>query len=151
MPLIELAQTSDLPAILGLLKRNGLPEAGLSDHLATTLVAHDAGQVVGCTALELYGDAALLRSVAVDAGQRGRGLGQALTRAALDLARARGAYQVYLLTETAGDFFPRFGFRPGARAEVAPAVTQSVEFTSACPQSALVMALSLQDYQGATA
>src|SRR2546426_9100157 len=46
---------------------------------------------------------------------------------------------VYLLTETAGGFFPRFGFRAIPRDAVDPAVQRSVEFTSACPTSALVM------------
>jgi len=50
---------------------------------------------------------------------------------------------LYLLTTTAADFFPRCGFRRIARADVAPAVQQSVEFTTACPSSALVMARQL--------
>jgi len=51
---------------------------------------------------------------------------------------------VYLLTETAAGFFPRFGFQPIQRAEVAPAVQQSIEFTSACPASAQPMRLVLE-------
>jgi amino-acid N-acetyltransferase len=140
---IEAATAADLPAILALLARSGLPEAGLADHLATALVARSGGAIAGSAALEVYGEAALLRSVAVDAAWRGQGLGQALTRAALDLARQRGVVTVYLLTETAAGFFPRFGFRPVPRAAVAPAVQQSVEFTSACPASAQALALRL--------
>lgn len=86
---------------------------------------------------------ALLRSVAVDATRRGEGFGHQLTQAALDLARARGLSQVYLLTTTAADFFPRFGFRVVARSEVDPAVRQSVEFTTACPASAVAMRADL--------
>jgi amino-acid N-acetyltransferase len=140
---IDTARASELPAVLALLERAGLPPDGLSDHVATTLVARDAGSIVGSAALELYGNAALLRSVAVDQTWRGQGFGQRLTRAALDLARQHGMETVYLLTETATDFFPRFGFQPIARADVAPAVQQSVEFTSACPASAAVLALDL--------
>ena len=51
---------------------------------------------------------------------------------------------VYLLTETAGGFFPRFGFRAIPRDAVDPAVQRSVELTSACPASALVMRLELR-------
>ena len=75
-------------------------------------------RVVGSAALEFYGKAALLRSVAVVAELRGAGLGHRLTGAALDLARQRGVTAVYLLTETAADFFPRFGFRPTQRAQI---------------------------------
>ena len=103
---------------------------------------------VGCAAIELYGAAALLRSVAVDASRRGQGLGQRLTAATLELASQRGARTVYLLTESAQDFFPRFGFRPIPRSEVEPAVQRSVEFTSACPASAQAMVTTLPQVGG---
>jgi amino-acid N-acetyltransferase len=140
---IAVARNSDLSALLALLERSGLPQAGLADHLATTIVARSGDAVVGSAALEVYGGAALLRSVAVDATLRGHGLGQRLTRAALDLARQRGVATVYLLTETAADFFPRFGFQLTERAAVEPAVQQSVEFRGACPASAQMLIASL--------
>lgn len=144
MPLaITPASAADVPSIVALLERCQLPTAGWRDHLETTLVAREGGRIVGSIALELYGEAALLRSAAVEADHRGYGLGSELTRAVLDLARSRGIRSVYLLTETAGEFFPRFGFRPLTRAEVPDAVRQSVEFTSACCASALVMRLTL--------
>jgi amino-acid N-acetyltransferase len=142
---IEAAHPDDLDLLLALLSENGLPAAGFEAHLSTALVARANEHLAGCAALEIYGRAALLRSVAVARGYRGLGLGQQLTRAALQLARAKGVSQVYLLTETAAGFFPKFGFNPVSRAEVLPAVKESVEFTLACPQSALVMALNLID------
>ena len=75
---------------------------------------------------------------------RGTGLGVRLTEAALALAVERGVRSVYLLTETAGEFFPRFGFRTVTRDEVNPAVKASEEFSSLCPESAQVMVLDLQ-------
>lgn len=144
MPTIRAATAADFPAILDLLARNKLPPDGLEPHLATTLAAREGDRLVGCAALELYDGAALLRSVAVEAERRGEGLGQQLTRAALDLARARGARTVYLLTETAEAFFPKLGFRRVTRDEVEPAVKQSVEFTTACPASAVVMRLAFR-------
>jgi amino-acid N-acetyltransferase len=108
-----------------------------------SVVARDGEAIVGSAALELYGEAALLRSVAVAEGLRGQGLGRELTMAALGLARARGVRWVYLLTNTAEGYFPSFGFAPITRAEVEPAVQASAEFTGACPASAAVMALTL--------
>jgi len=58
------ASRDELPGILELLQEAGLPPDGLADHLSTTLVARQEGRVVGSAALELYGRAALLRSVA---------------------------------------------------------------------------------------
>lgn len=140
---IELAHVQDMPAVYDLLVRSGLPLDGLSEHAATTLVGRQDQTIVGSAALEIYGASALLRSVAVDVALRGHGLGQRLTQAALDLARQHGVGEVYLLTETAGEFFPRFGFQTITRADVASAVQNSVEFTSACPASALVMVKNL--------
>ena len=140
---IERAQPMDAPALQALLRRSGLPQDGIKDHLATALVVRDGATIVGCAGLELYGAHALLRSVAVDAPARGQGLGQQLTQAALDLARVSGVRDVYLLTETASAFFPRWGFRPIARTAVPVPVQQSVEFRCACPASALVMYTTL--------
>jgi len=142
---ITAAQAADMPAILALLERSGLPPDGLREHAATTLVARAGARVVGSAALELYGKAALLRSVAVAAELLGTGLGHQLTRAALELARQHSVTTVYLLTETAMDFFPRFGFRPTQRAAVDPAVQQSVEFISACPASAHMLVATLDE------
>ncbi len=50
-----------------------------------------------------------------------------------------GVRTVYLLTETAAQFFLRLGFRPITRADVDSAVLRSTEFTTAYPASALVM------------
>lgn len=144
---ISTAQQSDIPAILALLEQSGLPQEGFAEHVASALAARAGERIVGSAALELYGNSALLRSVAVDSQLRGQGLGQQLTRAALDLAHVHGVATVYLLTETAGGFFPRFGFRPVERSAVDPAVRQSIEFTSACPSSALVLMAILQAAQ----
>jgi amino-acid N-acetyltransferase len=134
---------SEAPALLTLLAECGLPEAGVRDHLGAALVARRGGRVVGSSVLEIYPDGALLRSVAVASEARGTGLGTRLTEESLALARARNMPRVFLLTETAAKFFPRFGFRAVSRADVPESVRASLEFTTACPQSALVMELSL--------
>jgi nucleoside-diphosphate-sugar epimerase/N-acetylglutamate synthase-like GNAT family acetyltransferase len=137
------AARRDLPEVLALLVESKLPAAGLADHVATTLVARAAGRIVACAAVEIYGTAGLLRSVAVDPGRRGAGLGHRLTEAALELALARGVRSMYLLTTTAADFFPRFGFKPIDRKEMDPALERSAELRGACPASALAMRADL--------
>ena len=140
---IDAASSRDLDAIVTLLVTSKLPTDGIADHLANALVARDGTRVVGVAALELYPGGALLRSVAVDDTVRGRGLGQRLVEATLARARQLGAPAVFLLTETADQFFPRFGFHRIAREEVPDDVKQSVEFVSLCPASATVMRLML--------
>ncbi|MGE3888466.1 MAG: arsenic resistance N-acetyltransferase ArsN2 [Vicinamibacterales bacterium] len=141
---IERATDADAPSIIALLSASGLPIDGLVDHLDTAIVARRGQEVVGCAALEVYSDGALLRSVAVSPGARGTGLGQALTGAALRLAEELGVPAVYLLTTTAERFFPRFGFSVVHRSDVPAGVQQSVEFRTACCASAIVMRKALQ-------
>lgn len=136
---IESATANDLPSVQALLARHNLPLDDVTSHVETMVVAREAGRVVGVAALELYADGALLRSVAVDPAFQGQRLGQQLTEAALNLARERSVDAVFLLTTTAERFFPRFGFEQISRAEVPDSVQASVEFTSACPASAVVM------------
>ena len=140
---VETADTEELPAIRALLEASRLPTAGLGDQPTTFLAARQGGRLLGTAALEFYGDCALLRSVAVAEPWRGLGLGVRLSEAALALARSARVRTVYLLTETAAAFFPRFGFRRVARDAVAPAVHRSAEFTGACPASAVAMSLNL--------
>lgn len=104
-------------------------------------MALDHDHVIGSAALEVYGAAALLRSVAVAQAHRGRGLGRRLIQAALELGDAHGVRTVYLLTESAADFFGRLGFRRIPRARAEPAVGASIEFQEACPASATCMVL----------
>ena len=137
------AREEDLPHILALLDECDLPREGLAPHFSTTLVARDGNQIVGSSALEMYEEFALLRSVAVKPSFRGRGLGRRLTGAALDLAKHHQVTAVYLLTETAGAFFPKFGFKLIPRSEVPEKIQRSVEFTTLCPDTCKAMEISL--------
>jgi amino-acid N-acetyltransferase len=145
---IDRATSADGPAILDLLAANSLPGDGLLEHLHHAFVARSGSRIVGCAALEVYGDGALLRSVAVDAGFRGQGLGERLSRSAVDLATTLELPAVYLLTTTAERFFPKLGFGRIPRDHVPPGVQQSIEFRSVCCASAAVMMKPLTGADG---
>lgn len=142
---IRPATSADAPAVLGLLAASDLPADGVEAHLADFLVAVRDGALIGVAGVERYADGWLLRSVAVADSERGRGLGAALTTRALERAAKAGASAVYLLTTTAEDWFPRWGFRRIGRDAVPAGVRQSVEFTGACPATAAVMKLDLEE------
>jgi amino-acid N-acetyltransferase len=133
------ASPADYPAIAGLLAEAGLPLEGAEEAFGTGVVARDADRLVGAAAVELHGDAALLRSVVVVPDLRGTGLGGALVTAAEAVAAEAGARTVYLLTETAAAWFPRLGYTPVAREDISGAVIDSVEFTTACSDTAVAM------------
>jgi amino-acid N-acetyltransferase len=136
---VDRADAGDLAAIRALLESHQLPTDDLGAHLGTAVVARQAGRIVGSAALEVYRDGALLRSVAVTPELKGQGIGRRLTEAMIDLARHLDAPALYLLTTTAQSYFPSFGFEEIERAAVPDSVRASVEFTGACPSSAIVM------------
>jgi amino-acid N-acetyltransferase len=146
---IERAHRRDQLDVFRIVEQNHLPLAGLDEHLDTALVARQDDRIVGAAALELYRDGALLRSVAVAPNAQRKGVGHQLTASALVLAEELGTPAVYLLTTTAEQFFPRFGFERIARTEVPVGVQRSVEFTSACCPSAIVMRKMLSNRHSA--
>jgi amino-acid N-acetyltransferase len=137
------AKPEDLNAVLTLLAAVSLPQEGVLEHFQHFLVAQEGGKLIGAAGMEHYGSSALLRSLAVDPAYQGHGLGRALTERILQAAKEQGLTQILLLTETAPEFFPKFGFRRIAREETDAAVQQSVEFRTACCQSAVCMRLTL--------
>ncbi len=140
---ITAAKREDLPEISTLLEECELPREGLATHLSTTLVARKGKEIVGCSALELYQEFALLRSVAVKPSFRKQGMALRLTRAALDLAKHHKVTEVYLLTETATGLFSKIGFTHIQRSNVPENIQHSAEFTTLCPETAMVMTKSL--------
>jgi amino-acid N-acetyltransferase len=143
---IRRSTINDMPGIERLLIESALPTAGVADMLAkdasSFLVAEENANgraIVGVAGLEACGDNALLRSVAVRPEWRSRGLGGELVSRIVSDAESRGLNALYLLTLTAERYFPRFGFERVERNTVPALVAETVEFKSACPDTAAVM------------
>lgn len=148
---IRTASAADREAVEALLQSANLPPDGLDEQFGDPYaVAVSDGRIVGAAGVEVHGGAGLLRSVVVDAAWRGRGLGAALTRERLRWARQRGLDSVYLLTDSAGEWFPRLGFAPVGREQVPDAVRGSLQFASVCPSTAAVLGLNLREAPCAT-
>lgn len=136
---IRPATAADRPSVTALVRDAKLVLEGL-DALADGLLVAEAGhRLVGAVGIERYGPDGLLRSLVVDPSRRGTGLGDALTRAAMKHAAARGLETVWLLTETAEPFFAARGFTRVPRETAPPAIAASHEFATACPASAAFM------------
>lgn len=141
--MLRTADLSDLDAITALLTGSALPVDDLRTSSIGFVVAEDAGAVVGVVGLEAFGDAGLLRSLAVAPSRRGLGLGGELVEALERDACGRGLRQLVLLTQTAERFFAQRGYRVIARGDAPPAIQGSAEFRSICPASAVCMAKTL--------
>lgn len=136
---IQPAEESNWGDIAALLETCALPLDGARKHLNSYFLAVVDGAVVGTAGLEVYGEAALLRSVAVTPSQQGQGIGQALVAGVEAQARRRGIKTLYLLTTNAAAYFAELGFSIERR-EAAPIGLQaSAEFQGACPGTATLM------------
>ncbi|WP_088345446.1 MULTISPECIES: GNAT family N-acetyltransferase [Rhodomicrobium] len=119
------ATRADLPAVIALLADDPLGKnremAGLSelpepyirafeaidaDPRNQIIVAETGGEIVGCLQLTYLlgltysgGERAQIEGVRVRSGQRGAGIGKALLRHAIDLARERGCVLVQLTSD----------------------------------------------------
>jgi N-acetylglutamate synthase-like GNAT family acetyltransferase len=140
---IRHASSDDIAQVEALLTNSHLPLDGVRPAIADFLVAESDGRVVGVVGMEYCGRYALLRSTAVDADWRSRGIARRLVERIIAEAEARGTSALYLLTTTADQYFPSFGFRRTTRDAVPDEIRATGEFRGACPDSATVMCCPL--------
>jgi ribosomal protein S18 acetylase RimI-like enzyme len=93
-------------------------EEMLASPSVTLLVTRDGDVLTGTLTLVVFpiptGQRAWIEDVVVDVDARGRGLGRALSQAAIDLARARGVHTVDLTSrpsrDSANAMYVKLGF-----------------------------------------
>lgn len=137
------AVTTDLPFIQAWLRQNQLPTEDITDVLHGLYLAVQNEQVVGIGGIERHGDDGLLRSLVITPALRHQGYGQQLCQKLIQKAQSDGLQALYLLTDTAADFFPKLGFEPIDRSTAPSTMQQTTEFKSLCPDSATCMRLRL--------
>ncbi len=141
---MEIFKNPEESAVKRLLSDAELPTADLTPgHMAHFFGCGTPGDVKGVIGLELHVPAALLRSLAVAASERERGIGRKLVAYAERYARECGVGELYLLTLTAESFFRRLGYEPVARDIVPEAIKKTREYAGVCPSSATVMVKAL--------
>lgn len=144
------ATPDDLASVTALLAAARLAPNALDAQFGpqfAVAVDRASGAVIGAAGIERYGDGAdsvgLLRSAVVHERWRGHGVGAALTEDRLAWAEHDALRAIYLLTETAAEYWPRFGFERTARDEAPTALKASHEWRQGCPASAVAMSLAL--------
>ena len=130
-------------SIVALLQAEKLPAADLPVSLDNFLAAMQENNVIGAVGLEQYENYGLLRSMVVNKEFRNKNIAADLIQELERMARTSGIDCMYLLTETAPQYFERKGYERISRDAVPKAVQVSSEFSSVCPVSAIVMKKSL--------
>ena len=139
----EDASMQDVPVIEALLVQANLSIVGVRRHIAHFRLGKLNGKIVAVGALEIYGEQALLRSIAVDTEQRNKAYGKQIVRDVCLTAQLAGIRDVYLKTVSAKPFFAGLGFQVIAYDQVPESLRKSSQFRGACPASATLMRLSL--------
>ena len=139
------ANANDLDEIHQLLQLVNLPIGGVKKHLDNFLVLKDnSTKVRGCIGLELYSEYALLRSAAVHPENQNQGIGKKLTEEIITYAKNIGIKKLFLITNTAEEYFKKKGFTVVQKNEIPASVKQSVEFTFQCAKTGKTMMLEVK-------
>lgn len=133
------ADGAALDYVVGQLEAAGLPTADVREKPDRFYIAERAGDRVGAGGLEGFGEVGLLRSVVVEPDARGRGHGSAIVEVLEAEARAAGIETLYLLTETASEFFADRGYTAVDRETAPAAIKGTTEFSDLCSESAVCM------------
>ncbi|MFN4257048.1 MAG: arsenic resistance N-acetyltransferase ArsN2 [Saprospiraceae bacterium] len=133
------AQSTDFQKVAAFLAAAKLPTSDLPAGLPHFFVALEGGELAATAGVEIFGEIALLRSVAVAPAQRGSGLGAAILRTTIAHAQAKGATSIWLITDSAAGYFEKHGFRAVERSAAPPEIAGTAQFAGLCPSSAVVM------------
>lgn len=143
MTTVTLDQTEQMNELAGFLQSQRLPHQDLTLTGNLFMTYRDEGGIAASGGIEFYSTYGLLRSLAVRTDLRNKALGKRMVADLIKEAGKRSVTKVFLLTETAPDFFQHLGFTKVTRDVVPDAVKLSSEFSTVCPVSAICMEKSV--------
>ena len=143
---IRTAGGGDLERVTDLLRECDLPVEDVGDILGKWyVIAEHGAELAGVCGIEVFDTCALLRSLAVSPSWRGRSAGRALVNDRIAWARTEDLRALYLLTINASRYFEQFGFGRIDRDGVPDEIKGSLEFSSLCLETAVVMVKDLEN------
>jgi amino-acid N-acetyltransferase len=137
------ASFDDIATIAKLLDAANLPHSDVAPHIRDFILAVGGNRVAGVIGLEVHGQVGLLRSLAVDTGLRKQGIGDRLCQRLVEHAVQRGVRDLYVLTLDAEAYFASRGFRCIDRSLAPDEIRATRQFSSLCPNTAILMVRSL--------
>ncbi|MHA2338895.1 MAG: GNAT family N-acetyltransferase, partial [Candidatus Hodarchaeales archaeon] len=94
---------------------------------------------IGTGGIEIYDEAGLIRSIAVNPKYQKKGLGRRIIEHLLKYAKEKSVNELFLLTDTVPKLYEKFGFDYIKREDVNSKIEQSEEFKGTCPYTADLM------------
>lgn len=138
------ALNGDLKQLESILKKSKLPYEDCKYHLNNFVLMESDKEIVAIGGSEMFGDIALLRSITVLKQYQGNGLGNSIFFKIKKDLIVRGVKTIYLLTETAEEYFRALGFEQTSRDIVPQQIKKTKQFSTLCPSSAVVMKCGVQ-------
>ncbi|MEE4241792.1 MAG: arsenic resistance N-acetyltransferase ArsN2 [Desulfopila sp.] len=137
MIITAIKNISEAEALLG---GCSLPTSDLQENRRIQLFGiHKDTDLVACIGVELYGTSALLRSLAVSPDSRREGTGRALSEFAEKYCMQNGVKEIYLLTETAENYFEKLGYSIQEKETAPSCIKGTTQFSGVCPASSRFM------------
>lgn len=134
---------NNLSEVESLLQINNLSSEGVAQFFQYYLILKSNQTILGVCGLEPYNSVGLLRSLAIQPKIQNKGLGTILLHAMIDKARELHIENLYLLTNTAENFYLKNGFCTIPREFAPQAIQTTGEFSHMCPVSSKFMKKSL--------
>ena len=138
MVVITKTESIHLQEVEKLLLTVNLPIEGVKESFSNFFIAQKKNMIIGCAGIEIYEEVGLLRSVAIIPSSQKQGIGQMMVNKIEEFAIEEGIKNLYLLTDTAEQFFLRLNYKKIARERTDSRIKQTIEFTTICT-SATVM------------
>lgn len=135
----------EFDSTFGLLEESKLDASDLKQPNIRLFSLTENNELVGVGGLEIIDDVALLRSVAVSQKRQKQGIGAQLVTLIEKTAKESGLAALYLLTNTAADFFKANGYQVIHRDNFAEPLKQTAQFSGLCPISAVCMMKIIYD------
>lgn len=143
MPLSRINTTIETE-VIELLKFWKLPYSDLSNMRVQIYCLKDESGLKGTGGLEIYGENALIRSVAVAERFLRTGQGKIICDELEQIALKSGIKNLYLLTTTAASFFKHRGYETIEREQFPEGLKNTAQFSELCPSTAICMKKILQ-------
>ena len=144
MNIIEL-NSEEFETVYTLLQESELDSSDLKQRNIRLFRFEENDQIIGVGGLEIVDDLALLRSVAISKKQQNKGLGKQLVTQIEKSAKESGISALYLLTNTATEFFKAIGYLQIHRDDFAEPLKQTAQFSGLCPVTAITMKKQIND------
>jgi len=132
-------KSEEFEKVYVLLRESKLDSSDLNQPNIRLFRAEENGELIGVGGIEIFGDQALLRSVAVGDKFHGKGFGTEVVNQIERISKVSGISALYLLTTTARGFFESRGYQLIHRDEFPEELKQTAQYSGLCPVSAICM------------